>query len=310
MSHFTVLVIGDVDEQLAPYDENICVDEYQRHLVSEDDMKSFVELYTTCDPNRRYAQVTVEEAEENKKLSFELLYDKYGYDWNSNEWRKNDDGEWAEFSTYNPKSKWDWYQLGGRWSGEYFILKHGAVGGVIGESGSFRNKTGIDSIRFGDVDWEEMKKRGEENGKKYWEKIEKAFGGVIPIPKIAWANMHELDEYKDWDIDKKRDFYYEQPELKLLKEVENKQENAHLFGFDFDLNDFACGKEEYIRKRGIESISPFAIVVNGEWYERGEMGWFGCAKDEKDIEDWHTKFSSLLTQCNENDIVSLVDCHI
>lgn len=309
MSHFTVLVIGDVEKQLAPYDENIEVPEYQRGLVSEEDKERFLNLYTNPQ-QQSYCVISEEEAAENKKLSFDELYDKYGENWNGNDWRKNDDGEWAEFSTYNPKSKWDWYSLGGRWSGEFFIMKHGAVGGIVGESGVFGNTPGIDSIKLGDVDWEAMRKRGEDNAKEYWEKLEKAFGGVIPIPKVAWADMHKLDEYKDWDIEKKREFYHEQPEIKLQEEVSQKQENRDLFGWGFDLNDFACGKEEYIRKHGESALSTYALVVNGKWYERGEMGWFGISSNEKDEDKWYDEFSTIIAQCDEDEQVSLVDCHI
>lgn len=46
-----------------------------------------------------------------------------------------------EEKTNNPNSKWDWYQIGGRWPG-MLKLKNGYV----------------DQARFGDIDWIAMKK--------------------------------------------------------------------------------------------------------------------------------------------------------
>jgi hypothetical protein len=51
---------------------------------------------------------------------------------------------------YNPNAKWDWYSLGGRWSGS-IKLKEGASG-VVGQSGTFGNEVGIDSAKAGDIE--------------------------------------------------------------------------------------------------------------------------------------------------------------
>lgn len=297
MSHFTVLVIGDnVEKALQPFHEYECTgieDEYVKFVEAEENLEEKFEKYKK------------EKEEAGETCSYDTVED-YAKDWYG--YYKNEEGKWGRKT--NPNAKWDWWQLGGRWSGEFFILKHGAVGGIVGQPGVFGNKTGIDSIKLKDVDWEAMRKRGEDQAKEYWEKLEKAFDGEIPIPKVAWMQMHELDEYKDWDIEKKREFYHAQPEVVKQNEVSKKQEYRDLFGWGFDLNSFACGKEEYIRKRGESALSTFALVANGKWYERGEMGWFACVSNEKDEESWHDEFSSIIAQCDEDEQVSLVDCHI
>lgn len=43
--------------------------------------------------------------------SFEECYAKYGKEWNNNEYQKDVDGIWKERTTYNPKSKWDWWAI-------------------------------------------------------------------------------------------------------------------------------------------------------------------------------------------------------
>jgi len=56
------------------------------------------------------------------------------------------------------------------------------------------------------------------------------------------------------------------------------------------------------------ALSAFAVVKDGEWYERGDMGWFGCVSDEKP--DWANQFDNLFTSLQPNQWITFVDCHI
>lgn len=49
----------------------------------------------------------------------------------------------------NPNAKWDWYSLGGRWSGMIKVKK--GKYGQHGSPGVFKNKTGIDSAIKKDI---------------------------------------------------------------------------------------------------------------------------------------------------------------
>lgn len=111
--HSLLIVIGNVnpDVVMAPFDENLEVPKYNNGPVSDWDKEHCVKFY--------------EEKLGKKYASFDECYAENGYDWNFNRWEKGDDGVWYEFSTYNPDSKWDWWQLGGRWPGR-LQLKEGA----------------------------------------------------------------------------------------------------------------------------------------------------------------------------------------
>lgn len=54
---------------------------------------------------------------------------------------------------------------------------------------------------------------------------------------------------------------------------------------------------------------PFAIVKNGEWIERGTMGWFGVVTEPKEDADWNQEFQAAINGCDENTLFSLYDCH-
>ena len=100
MSHFTVLVVGDnQDEQLAPFCEQTDNPEY---LEFNDETEEAEEKYET---------------EKDKYSTFEeFVSEYYGYEWNETE------GGYGYYT--NPRAKWDWYQLGGRWTG-FFKMKQG-----------------------------------------------------------------------------------------------------------------------------------------------------------------------------------------
>jgi len=148
MSHFTVLVIGeDYERQLEPYDENVEVESHddpidvawwseQLELPEGTSAEEFVAAYN-ADGENAYV---------------------------------NADGVPCTGSTYNPDSKWDWYQVGGRWHG-YFKLKVGAVAMALSDPGVFDNGPlhDADQARKGDVDLEGMREAAGEAAGERWD---------------------------------------------------------------------------------------------------------------------------------------------
>lgn len=114
MSHFSVGVIckslEDITELLAPYDENLKVESYIGRTKAQmiEDGRKTKEYYQTSsgddyeDYMKPYLSATTDEEFYNLEKYEDAKYDNEG----------------NELSTYNPKSKWDWYSIGGRWSGE------------------------------------------------------------------------------------------------------------------------------------------------------------------------------------------------
>lgn len=206
MSHFVVMVIGDnPEQQLAPYNENLEAPEYLVGEVSEHDKQRVLDCYNK---NR-----------EKPYTDFDKCYADNSEDWNGNRFHKNENGVWCEYSTYNPNSKWDWYLLGGRWSGSHFELKPSAKSGVLGEP-SWTNPTnrGYDAALKGDIDF---------------------------------------------------------------------------------------------TATTIEQFAPYAMVKDGQWYAKGEMGWWGvttqtyCSDDE-----WRDKVWELVQPLPDDTLISFYDCHI
>ena len=211
MSHFCVYVFHDenttVDELLAPYDENIEFAPYVLYTKEQAiaKVRSEIEAFRNG-IYKEYLEDPVKYKENwgHNKNHIDYLENEFPkkLNWTDEEcyediakWRR-EEGMVAEdgsiLSTYNPKSKWDWYEIGGRWR------------------------------------------------------------GGIPGDKVK---MSEVD---------------------------------------------------------IDTIdTPYAFVTtDGEWVERGEMGWFGISSNEMNEDEWDAKFREYLKTLDKDIILTLVDCHI
>lgn len=211
MSHFCVYVFHDentaVSELLAPYDENIKIAPYVLYTKEQAIAKVRSNIETYRDSTyKEYLEDPVKYKEKwgNNKNHIDYLENKFPkiLNWTDEECYEEiaklyrEDGLVAEdgsiLSTCNPKSKWDWYQIGGRWS----------------------NSVPGDEVKMSE----------------------------IPIEKIE---------------------------------------------------------------------TPYAFVTpDGEWVERGEMGWFGVGSNEMDKDEWDAKFREYLKTLDKDIILTQVDCHI
>lgn len=289
MSHFTVLVIGEnPEEQLEPFSENLEVPEYESDTVSQEEKDVFLAHYR--EENKLSPEVTFEEA-----------YALYGEDWNSNRWRKDDKGIWKEYSRYNPNSKWDWYSLGGRWLG-YFQLKTGATG-TVGRPGAFDNEPrrlgNVDQARKCDIDFEAMRDEAGKEAAGYYDRFW-ALVGDQPLP-----NWEEIRERHGEDIEAAREEYKNHPVTLLLDQSEE-------FKHDFldDILNMAETRGDYIENARRSRAVTFAVLYNGVWYEKGEMGWWGMVSNEKDQSEWNNQFYELLNSLPDDTLLSVYDCHI
>lgn len=289
MSHFTVMVIGNnPEDQLAGYACDLDMPEYCKGEVSEQDKQFMLDCY-------KKDGVEYE--------SFDACYEENGKEWNENSYRKGIlDGIWREYATYNPNAKWDWYALGGRWSGNYIILKPGATG-TIGEAGVFGNKPGIDAAYKRDIDFERIFREAYEDGIRHYHSVAEAMGGRIPDPKFTWPSLFE-GEFKDMDPEERRAKYNAQDAIKLF----NEKISDHPFGPAIE--DYLCTDEEFARRKESQAFSTFAYLIDGQWYEMGKMGWFAQVSDAMSQDQWDAEVKKMLEALPDDTLISIYDCHI
>lgn len=247
MSHSTVLVVlpdsavADTDIETAleaalePFDENRETAAYIKHTKAaliENQRAEYIR-YRDEGP---YAEYLKDKAafltRTYKRLEFQryvtvefpadimphLDDDAFMY-MKATEWDKDsldDDGNLL--STYNPKSKWDWYTIGGRWTGSV-------------------------------MNWTDTVHHPAEKRSDTW-------------TTEAW--------------------------------------------------DEKVGGSDIVQKKDLEQFSgTFAFLsADGEWKERGRMGWFGMVADEQDPDEWDATLKQLVEDVADNDWLVVVDVHI
>lgn len=137
---------------------------------------------------------------------------------------------------------------------------------------------------------------------KVWKAIAKGLSAGLSIPK-SWKTVRsEFTRVED-----AREAYRSQPMLKELDREAGIMLGCPVEEFFLDQEN---PREKYLEHRRCTALSTFAVVKDGKWYERGEMGWFGMVSDEKLTYDWETQFMQLLEDTSDDTILTVVDCHI
>lgn len=303
MSHYTVLVIGEnVEDQLDPFWE---LDLPREELIN-DTRAEFTEEISVEDLENEFEKFKLEGHDKEYESAREFAEEWNGYCLNK---------EGTAYGYYrNPNAKWDWYSIGGRWSG-FFKLKPGRTG-KVGEKGlgSKTTKFGyVDSAYLRDIDIEGMREEEGEKARIYYRDVETIFGGSIPKIDIFWDDIVNEESYSHLSAQEKRDLYWNQKSnLKLLeiRKSEKLTKDQRDVVFWLKLDDVQISIEEYVNNAKRKAIQPYAVLKDGEWYERGEMGWFGISNNEKNPDDWEEEFNELLNNLPEDTLLTIVDCHI
>jgi hypothetical protein len=249
----------------------------------------------------------------------EEIRDYHGYKKRGNQW----------IDHTNPNAKWDWWVMGGRWSGLLRVKKGAeAQRGENGIMGTNFDETGYDSCLIKDLDLEAMLRVQRERivkgrHKAFDDALEKVKTKNIPCSDF----MLQPDAFNKWDelsVQRKQC----EDELRGVWESLGKPNTFR----DYVNDEHAAGNPSAITVRlseelgyssmfGItpgqtmqqeiddaQAICTFAVIKDGKWYERGEMGWWGCVSNEDD--EWESKFNDLFKDADPDMRVTVVDCHI
>lgn len=266
MSHYAVLVLHkanqNIDDMLAPYSENLEVEPYKEYTKQEalDYIKKEYVPYN--DFMKNYSDDELINWFVNQYGSYSI-----GKDGNI-------------YSTYNPNSKWDWYQIGGRFDGELHLTDEALLEGI---------KEYKDHHKY------EVPKEDYE----LYRTVNSA-----PIKDIQWIT-HLSDDEKEkyrrwWAINVEG----EEPE-------DGEAKDDHFFWNPEWYKQRYRDAETYIRT--IELPCYHAVVTpDGEWHEESRMLFFACTDGSPEDElEWDLNFyDTFLKNENSNYIATIVDCHI
>lgn len=324
MSHFPVLVIGEnPEQQLEPFWEL----DLAYPDIKEDERSEFVDC--TADVLEGWESTRDQIEIDGKYFSpYDTMFrgldsEPYSYPKNSKKVNvplkqiyssleefvtkdqgyhvENIDGEERYGYWCNPNGKWDWHSLGGRWRGAFMLkAKELPNDAAVGNPGVFDNKPlfDCDQALKGQIDFAGMAIQARIEAEKHYQEIADLFGGEIPAIK-RWSEFYEDESLT---LEEKREAYNNQDGIKKSHALKSK--------YWIELDDFQCTKEEYATRASENSCVMFAVVKDGEWYEKGRMGWWGAVSEEKSDEEWNVEYSKLIDSLPDDTLLSVYDCHI
>lgn len=230
----------------------------------------------------------------------------------------------------NPNAKWDWWSVGGRWTGYFkpnydpdtdernqetcFLCKGSGKREDMPEQEKCNgcNGTGTrakwptqwakveeDQVQFKDIPFAALRAEKEQKAAEKYDKVASIVDGR------EYKTFEQLRElHGAGNTDKARDEYWAQPVVRDVSAA-----RAVYFG---EGPEDVVGEDRatYIKKRGDTAGVPFAIVDQGKWYEKGEMGWWAVVSNEKDQNAWNEECQKLFASLDPNFWVTVVDCHI
>lgn len=287
MSHFVGLVIltpeyakeHTLEDSLSKYDENMEVDSYVYGKVEEYEKVSFL---------RHYNKKVIGDSKSLAKRFYDDCHNKEGFFTKAQlaeKWGKKEDE--IEDSSYIEATPYWNRECYANWFKDIFPEVFEKFAECYEENGEDWNdnswklneETGI---------WEEFSKYNPDS-KWDWYSIGGRWNQGIKTKSGENVNACFLGEI-DWSPFKPEDY---------CKEAKK------------DLS----GKEYYPLKDGVnwhftsESV-PFCVIIDGDWYERGQMGFWACVANEKDTKSWNEEFMELIKNLPENSEVYNVDFHI
>jgi hypothetical protein len=295
MSHFVVLVAGeDHDALLRPFHEFECTGEDDQYVQDLDITEAFLK-----DMEEQNAQCVKEGEKPFTALEFLDYWHSYttiplGVDPKTCAEAKygyvvvDEKDELVKVvNRTNPNAKWDWYVVGGRWSG-LLPTKDGRR---------------VDEATKGEIDLQAMLSGGIDEAMRRYDQLKPI------VDEHGWITSEQAREQAGDDHEKLRDIYHGQPakDLLLAKLTEITGDSFAAFGFNFD--DLLLDREGY-EKRRIQANVTFAFLDDEGWFERGEMGWFACVSDEKDKGDWFDIWMERWNRLDDDAVIRAVDCHI
>lgn len=315
MSHFIVNVVirdatdrtdaeAKLDDLLAPFDENMPIDPYP---VPVDDsiVERAIEVYRESDKDPLPDPLD----DETKRRIVGW------YECNDEDLAVlNEDGSFSVMSRYNPDSKWDWWVLGGRWEGYYQI-----------KPDSDDTREFADLARKGDIDFDRMRAEAILRAHNTYDAFEKATEGLeVPSTwmetlKLAFfeanldpdANPADLSEqereHSQKAVSRAREQFNMHPWNRALRQAEL------IFMSDPHETFFVGargGRAAYVQHAAEEVGIGYAFLVDGQWHQQGQMGWFGMGSNEKDAATWHHEAARIIDSLPDDAYLAAIDCHI
>lgn len=209
--------------------------------------------------------------------------------------------------------KWDWFVIGGRWSG-YFRYKRGMprelrIEPPYPHSSLLPQEKAppyhCDGGRVKALDLEGMRRVATDSAtERYniWERLTEGKPQALPWRSFA----DNISEGNGYTAQQARDEYHSQPMVQAIKG------SALDFPLDDAIEEFDCSRNVYVERARAQAVPGYAhVTLDGKWVAPGEMGWWGMHSDSQQdrlgyLEVANAYFGTLDSQV----WMICVDCHI
>ncbi|MCZ1012348.1 hypothetical protein [Streptomyces lydicus] len=318
MSHFSLLVAlpptspdkveAALEDVLAPFDEDTEVAPYRAYESGN------AEDYWPVAACREDGQLPAEEPLTWEQVA-EAVNARNKHDKDSSAYlHVDDDGRAYKVSTYNPNSKWDRWQIGGRWTG-YFIPRADAAGDprlLVGSPGESGDPCPAERVDGGPRKLLDLAAMRAEARHAAGEQFDRWQGLVTGLPEAhgwsAFLSRHEADPgaYPLWQA---REEYGAQPQVKAARQ------SREFVRMDCTIDTFSPGRDAYMQQRADHAVPGYAYLgIDGVWQAPGRMGLFGqsTGTPQDQAEYAHRMNEQLDTLPPDTLLVAVdaVDCHI
>lgn len=211
------------------------------------------------------------------------------------------------WSQRNPDSLWDYWRIGGRWSG-HFVAREVTPEVLLpdshwdGPKGLGRGFVDGGPKRL--LDFEAMReKAASEANARYdqWDKL----CAKTPHAK-EWAHFVGLHKAGELTIEQARERYHAQPRIAAARS------DQEMGWYDDIVEHFGMSRDEYVANARRDAIAGYALVtLDRRWMAPGRMGWFGMSTDEPGTVDaYKTEANAYLEGLDPDVLIVQLDCHI
>ena len=235
-------------------------------------------------------------------------------------------GRAYRMSTYNPESKWDYWSIGGRWSG-YFIVKDEpyfeldkagnpkrilVVGDQAWDSPKESRHPGRNVCDGGPISKLDLDAMRDVEATQALDRYDRYEALVAQHgPAKAWSHFTGLVDVGELTIDEARRQYRDQPLIAAVNAL-NRTDQWLVGWGTCPVEEFLPPREEYAAEARRGAVPGYALVTLGrEWVAPGRMGWFGMSSDGPgERSGYHHAVNTYLDQLDPATVLVVLDCHI
>lgn len=367
MHHPAIVVTDgpdDLEDALAPFDENLEVAPYRKVLTTVTRAGAQARRICYSYPEITPEQVLAYRSREGATTEFDLgSHDRHVGNAKVKSWNNPDDvaehlnripdealasiwyrgrpdlriegDDLVATSLINPNGKWDWWVVGGRWSG-FFRLRSPMPGPASDDRpsrpgspdsasrGREDREERADQCRWGDVDMPMMRVLAALEAERKYDNFEAATAGLVPpgetplqLEKRFLAEAGLATDWNGFLEQSLRERRAPADSIALWNEAVGRANltwSTHLWVRaaphppDLRLGDNQLsywevgtgGREAYVRRRASEAVTPRVLLVDGRWRTCDEVP--GQA-------EWDEQVRSALDGLDRDAWVTLVDLH-